>query len=253
MYIEGEGFSNIYKEVCKNLLENGEVVSPRHMPTTEIKGVIIKILNPRTRILNKNVRKISLPFAIGEWLWCMSGRKDLEMIQYYAPSYNKYSDNGIILNGAYGPRIKRNLEKIINLLKSDCDTRRAVIPIYDKADVGLKSNDIPCTLTLQFMIRNNECNDKIKVLENEIENIRTEKRKSDNMEEEVLKLEQLIEDKINFPSDDMIIDLLDKIVVYSSDETHNVKLRIYLKIGEEIIADYKNHKSHQFNVVKAHD
>lgn len=156
MYIEGEGFSNIYKEVCKNLLENGEVVSPRHMPTTEIKGVIIKILNPRTRILNKNVRKISLPFAIGEWLWCMSGRKDLEMIQYYAPSYNKYSDNGIILNGAYGPRIKRNLEKIINLLKSDCDTRRAVIPIYDKADVGLKSNDIPCTLTLQFMIRNNQ-------------------------------------------------------------------------------------------------
>lgn len=156
MYIEEEGFSSIYIKLCKYLLENGELVSPRHMPTTEIRGVTLKILNPRTRILNKNVRNVSLSFAIGEWLWCMSGSNDLNVIQYYAPSYNKYSDDGAKLNGAYGPRIKSNIKKIINLLEEDKNTRRAVIPIYDKKDVGLDSNDIPCTLELQFMIRDNK-------------------------------------------------------------------------------------------------
>ena len=141
----------------------------------------------------------------------------------------------------------RDYDKEINKKLSDIEV------IKRQKDKLLSHNMNDIISDKEFMIRNNECNDKIKVLENEIENIRTEKRKSDNMEEEVLKLEQLIEDKINFPSDDMIIDLLDKIVVYSSDETHNVKLRIYLKIGEEIIADYKNHKSHQFNIVKAYD
>lgn len=66
MYIEGEGFSGVYVKLCKHLLENGEVVSPRNMPTTEIRGVTLKILNPRTRILNKDVRNVSLSFAIGE-------------------------------------------------------------------------------------------------------------------------------------------------------------------------------------------
>ena len=154
--IEGYGFSEIYKKVCVNLLEKGNEISPRGMKTKEINGVIIKIQNPRTRILNSNLRKISLAFAIGEWLWCLSGREDLEMIQYYAPSYYKYSDDGLILNGAYGPRIKNSLDKIINLLKSDKDTRRAVIPIYSKEDAGKKSNDIPCTLSLQLFIRNNK-------------------------------------------------------------------------------------------------
>lgn len=156
MYLEGEGFSDLYIKLCKNVLTNGKTVSPRLMPTQEISGVTLKILNPRTRILNKEVRNISLAFAIGEWLWCMSGREDLEMIKYYAPSYNKYSDDGLILNGAYGPRINRNLNKIIKLLQEDNNTRRAVIPIYSEKDVGLNSNDIPCTLCLQFMIRDNK-------------------------------------------------------------------------------------------------
>ena len=156
MYIEGEGFSGVYVKLCKHLLENGEVVSPRNMPTTEIRGVTLKILNPRTRILNKDVRNVSLSFAIGEWLWCISGSDKLDVIQYYAPSYGKYSDDGIKLNGAYGPRIKNNIKKIVDLLEKDKNTRRAVIPIYDKKDVGLESNDIPCTLDLQFTIRDNK-------------------------------------------------------------------------------------------------
>ena len=52
MYIEGEGFSNVYKRMCMYLLENGEKSSPRNMNTQEVEGAIIKVKNPRIRILN---------------------------------------------------------------------------------------------------------------------------------------------------------------------------------------------------------
>ena len=50
----------------------------------------------------------------------------------------------------------------------------------------------------------------------------------------------------------MIVDLLDKIEVYKSDN-NVVKIRIYLKIGEEIITDYKKGLSHQFYIPNAYD
>ena len=168
MYIEGEGFSNVYKRICIYLLENGEKSSPRKMSTQEVEGAIIKVKNPRSRILNNKLRRVSIPFAIGEWLWHMEGRDDLEMIQYYAPSYDRYSDDGKTLNGAYGPRIKRSLMKIVEILKKDPDSRRAVVPIYEKADVGLYSKDIPCTIGFQFLIRNNKLDMIVNMRSNDI-------------------------------------------------------------------------------------
>ena len=168
MYIEGEGFSNVYKRMCMYLLENGEKSSPRNMNTQEVEGAIIKVKNPRTRILNNKLRKVSISFAIGEWLWNMEARDDLEMIQYYAPSYDKYSDDGKILNGAYGPRIKKSLEKIVDILKKDSDSRRAVVPIYKKEDAGLESKDIPCTIGFQFLIRNNKLDMIVNMKSNDI-------------------------------------------------------------------------------------
>ena len=168
MYIVGEGFSNVYKKMCIYLLENGEKSSPRNMNTQEVEGVIIKVKKPRSRILNNKLRDVSIPFAIGEWLWHMEGRNDLEMIQYYAPSYYKYSDDGHTLNGAYGPRIKKSLLKIVDILKKDPDSRRAVVPIYGKEDAGLDSNDIPCTIGFQFLIRNNRLDMIVNMRSNDV-------------------------------------------------------------------------------------
>ena len=142
--------------------------SPRSMGTMEVEGAIIKVRNPRTRLINDKLRNVSKSFAIGEWLWHMEGRDDLEMIKYYAPSYYKYSDDGKILNGAYGPRIKKTLVKIVEILKKDKDSRRAVVPIYSEKDAGLDSNDIPCTISFQFLIRNNKLDMIVNMRSNDI-------------------------------------------------------------------------------------
>ncbi len=103
----------------------------------------------------------------------------------------------------------------------------------------------------EFKQRNDICNVKISELEKEIEEIKNEQIKANNMEEEIMKLEALLEDEIKCPSDEVLFDLLDEIVVYSSDDKKSVKLKIYLKIGKEIEADYINPKSQHFHSPKA--
>lgn len=73
MYIEDEGFSNAYKKICLYLLEYGEKSCPRNMDTQEVEGAMIKVKNPRSRIINRELRNVSISFAIGEWLWHMEG------------------------------------------------------------------------------------------------------------------------------------------------------------------------------------
>ncbi|MDU4834782.1 MAG: thymidylate synthase, partial [Enterococcus faecium] len=68
----------------------------------------------------------------------------------------KFSDDGSILQGAYGPKIVPLIDDLIQLLKNDTGTRRAVIPLYSADDLGKESKDIPCTLSLEFLIRNNK-------------------------------------------------------------------------------------------------
>lgn len=105
----------------------------------------------------------------------------------------------------------------------------------------------------EFKERNDNCNDRIKIIENEINEIKDEQLRANNIEDEILKLEAIIKEKIKDPSDDMIIDLLDKIVVYNIDDKKSVKLKIYLKIGEELIANYNKEQQHHFYIPNAHD
>ncbi|MFJ7405874.1 MULTISPECIES: thymidylate synthase [unclassified Lysinibacillus] len=156
MYFEGESFDQLYVEICNEIMNQGKNISPRGLETKEILGVILKLKRPRSRILNNPTRKFSLSYAFAEWLWIMKKTNKLDMIQFYAPSYHKYSDNGETLHGAYGPRIGDAIQKVIRLLQEDPNSRRALIPIYSKNDVGMNSKDIPCTSSLQFFIRENK-------------------------------------------------------------------------------------------------
>jgi thymidylate synthase len=65
-------------------------------------------------------------------------------------------DNGI-LHGAYGPRIHGNLNKVVDQLKKDYSTRQAVLTIFDSnKDLNVDVKDVPCTLNLQYFIRDNK-------------------------------------------------------------------------------------------------
>jgi thymidylate synthase len=45
------------------------------------------------------------------------------------------------------------LRNVVALLKRKASTRQAVIQLFDGADIVKSYNDVPCTCTLQFMVR----------------------------------------------------------------------------------------------------
>jgi len=123
----------------------------------------------RTFLLNPR-RALSPQYASVELLWYLSGRRDVEMLVPYAPSYFKYAE-GYQAWGAYGWRWLNDpaflqesqdspmgqLHAAIGLLREKPHSRQAVVTMWNAGDLphaltGDKA-DLPCTLTWQFLHR----------------------------------------------------------------------------------------------------
>lgn len=90
----------------------------------------------------------------------MAKTNKLEFISYYIPAYKQYADGDEIFGG-YGPRLSdwRGLNQLANvsgLLRRNPASRKAVVQLFDAPDIMEEHKHIPCTCTLQFMIRGNE-------------------------------------------------------------------------------------------------
>lgn len=159
MNIIADNMDDLINAAIEEILTNGRIVFPRGMQTKEIIGAKIILTTPKNRILYNPERKFKLSYAIGEFLWYISGSSECEFINYYNTRYYNYSDNGIDLNGAYGKRIfcsdshKSQWKCVYELLKRDPDTRQAVISIFKPHDIRIITKDVPCTNTIQFFIR----------------------------------------------------------------------------------------------------
>ena len=160
-------FSQAYVDLCRMIRDESEFVSaPRGMKIKEKLGVQFRIKNPRDRLPYIEARNFSLSYFIAETLWYMSGSNSTEWISRYASFWKDISDDGKTANSAYGARIFKLHPRIADgglnqwnyvkgELKRDPDSRRAVIHIRTPDDSLHAVKDVPCTLALQFFIRNN--------------------------------------------------------------------------------------------------
>jgi thymidylate synthase len=87
----------------------------------------------------------------GEAAWMLSGRNDVASVAKYVDGVKRFSDDGVTFFGAYGPKIITQTSYVINTLIKDNDSRQAVINIW--RENPRSSKDIPCTLSLQFLLR----------------------------------------------------------------------------------------------------
>jgi thymidylate synthase len=119
--------------------------------------------------LSSKARDANYGFAVGEFLWYWQGRQDLEMMLYYNKRMKDFSDDGKTLNSDYGWRMKKDYnydrpmtqwDVVKKTLIDDPDSRRALIIIngpHDQCEAAVfGSKDVPCTLSLQFFIRDNK-------------------------------------------------------------------------------------------------
>lgn len=129
----------------------------------EVRGEIINaitvISDPTRNICKSDIRKLSMRYAIGEFLWYLSGNNELSEIQKYTNNWDRMSDNGVTVNSNYGHCIKYKygfdqLEYVEKILRQNSQTRQAVIHIKEPSDKV--SKDVNCTVCLQFFIRDNK-------------------------------------------------------------------------------------------------
>ncbi len=144
-------------------LLTGQAVKPRDQGTYELLNVNLVLTNPRNRLLISKVRKHNYTYGSAEFIWYMAGVNSLDFITHYLPRMKEYSDDNKTLNSAYGYRIFGNHPDFPNQwrnvqykLLADPDTRQAVITIFRPDDLVKYSKDVPCTLNLHFLIRENK-------------------------------------------------------------------------------------------------
>lgn len=140
-----------YCQLLNMILQHGEESAPRGLPIKELLGLSLTVPNMLQNIIVHPKRDLNYRFMVAEWLWITAGREDLEFLLRYNKNYAAFSDDGTILSGAYGPRIASQRDFVLQTLRKDPDSRQAVLSIWDRNPKP--SKDIPCTLTMQFLIR----------------------------------------------------------------------------------------------------
>lgn len=153
LVVKQESLDDAMNDVFSALRTVRETIKPRKGTAREIVGAGVEISDPRSRVSRSQTRG-RIFSALGELLWYLSGTDDLEMIRYYIPRYAESAHEGRV-EGAYGPRLfgaGARLDEVVHILSENRDSRRAVVQVFDHADLG-NEVDIPCTTSMQFLSR----------------------------------------------------------------------------------------------------
>jgi thymidylate synthase len=176
--LSSSNMDDLYKLAINRIIYDGEYVTARGLNFKECRFQHLILSNPRARIINNSERKFSKRFAIAEFIWMMTGKCDLSQISFYNKRMAEFSDNGIDLHGAYGPRLRHwslqhgdvdQLTNCLQRLQNDIYTRQASIAILDPAiDFTVKTKDVPCNNYIQFLYRNNKLDMMVYVRSNDL-------------------------------------------------------------------------------------
>lgn len=154
MHIKAATVDDLMLTGLRTLRRRGVRIDPTKGACRELYGCTFTLTNPRARLSRSSGRGIMFS-ALGELCWYLAGSDSTEFISYYISDYVNYDEEGVI-NGAYGPRLfgSGQIQYVIQALRTKPSTRQAVVQIYDHRDVATSHEDVPCTCTIQFLIRN---------------------------------------------------------------------------------------------------
>lgn len=145
--------NEVWQQTLARTYQEGEVARPRDMEVRELIGQGYgPIAMPA--FIDLTDRKVNDKFMFREAAWICSGDNRLNFLTEVMKSYANYSDNGVTLEGAYGPKVIDQLNYVVDSIEKDNDTRQAVINIWRERP--RPSKDIPCTLSMQFLMRKRE-------------------------------------------------------------------------------------------------
>jgi thymidylate synthase len=145
--------ADAFVETVEYIQRRTTVVAPRDKRTVEVMNCTLIIAEPwmvpfyvEGRQLNHTITGLEFAQLLGQTS-CETAIRE----RVFAVA--AYHDHGISY-GNYGTRVHGQLTNVVKQLVADPSSRRAVVSIYHgPSDLRQETKDIPCTLSLQFLIR----------------------------------------------------------------------------------------------------
>lgn len=157
-----DAWEHWFSELTKQAADRTLIESRDGPVCGEVLNSMTVIKDPTRNIVSSLHRNLSMRYAVGELLWYLSGSNDMSHIAKFSKVWEKLSDDGHTINSAYGHRIFsefgfNQLEFVRRMLMDQPGSRQALIHIKDPCDyLENPTKDVPCTIALQYTIRENK-------------------------------------------------------------------------------------------------
>jgi thymidylate synthase len=151
-----------------DLLREGEEVPSRAGLTKEFTHVGITLTEPQRRELLVAHRRPNIAAQIAETAWVLAGRDDVSWLKHYLPRATDFSDDGLTWRAAYGPRLRDQLDYVVDLLSRDPMSRQAVIALWYPNVDSQPGKDIACNNWLHFLQRDDKLHLHVGIRSNDI-------------------------------------------------------------------------------------
>lgn len=151
-------FSNAtmaFEELYKHIIIRGESFAN----TKAIFNTSFSLFDISNKVITTPQRKFNVDYAEFENIWYESGDRDATEISERAKIWKQMMvPDTTEVNSNYGYFWNKNnqLDRVIEDLKTNKETRRAIIVHYDINELDRYKYDTPCNNVLNFYIRNNK-------------------------------------------------------------------------------------------------
>lgn len=175
MGLKAKNFAEAYKTIVEDLMYAPQFIcEPRGIKIKEHLNYKIEIEDPFSNLFTNKVRSVPVDYLAKELILYFSGTNKIEYYGRASSFWKKIANEDDTVNSAYGhlmfayrdTQIGKNEENktvygtqfawCLKQLLTDKDTRQAIIHINRPIHQVAATKDFPCTLDLQFFIRENK-------------------------------------------------------------------------------------------------
>lgn len=151
-----EEFREGYVDVVDTVMRYGEAVAPRGAMTRELLAATIILPGDAPMLPTGTKRGVNTRLAAVEALQVIGGYSDADALVNINAGLAEFADQGVF-HGAYGPRLRPQMDMVLRRLYADAFTRRAVVTLWDPLRDSIEGvKNYPCTTELQFMVRDDK-------------------------------------------------------------------------------------------------